>query len=124
METRRDVFQAIADPTRRGIIGLIAKKPMTPNSVADRFDLSRQAISNHLQILTECGILSVKILGREHQYTIQAKKLAVVYNWLDQYRALWDQRLDNMEHLLDDLQTKKKKKHKHKGKSAKSESKK
>ena len=83
MEIRRDVFQAIADPTRREIIGLIAKKPMTPNNVAESFDISRQAISKHIKILTECGLLSLNIQGRDYYYTIQPKKLAEVNKWLE-----------------------------------------
>lgn len=114
METRRDVFQAIADPTRRDIIGLIAKSPMTPNSVADSFNVSRQAISNHIKILTECGLLSLNIKGREYYYSIQPKKLAVVYDWLEQYRKLWEGRFDAMDNLLIELQSKSKKQPKRK----------
>lgn len=72
-EMRRDVFQAIADPTRRDIIGLIAKKPMTPNAVAESFGVSRQAISKHMQILLECGLLGINPQGRERYYTVQPK---------------------------------------------------
>ena len=114
METRRDVFQAIADPTRRDIIGLIAKSPMTPNAVADSFHVSRQAISNHIKILTECGLLSVNIKGREYYYSIQPQKLAVVYDWLEQYRKLWEERFDAMESILLELQAKPKKQAKRK----------
>ena len=109
METRRDVFQAIADPTRRNIIGLIAKSPMTPNAVADSFSVSRQAVSNHIKILTECGLLSVDVKGREYYYSIEPKKLAVVYDWLGQFKELWEGRTDAMEELLGELQTKSKK---------------
>ena len=107
MEIRRDVFQAIADPTRREIIGLIAKKPMTPNHVADRFDISRQAISKHIQILNECGLLSLHIKGRDYYYTIQPKKLAEVYDWLEPYRKMWEGRFDAMNDLLNEMQPKK-----------------
>jgi DNA-binding transcriptional ArsR family regulator len=107
MEIRRDVFQAIADPTRREILGLIAKKPMTPNSVADSFAISRQAISKHIKILTECGLLSLKIQGRDYYYAIQPKKLAEVNDWLEQFRQMWEARFDAMEDLLSELQTKK-----------------
>ena len=109
MEIRRDVFQAIADPTRRDIIGLIAKHPMTPNSVADSFNISRQAISNHIKILTQCGLLSLNIKGREYYYSIQPKKIAVIYNWAEQYRKLWEQRFDAIDNLLNELQTQPKK---------------
>lgn len=107
MEIRRDVFQAIADPTRRDIIGLIAKKTMTPNSVAESFDISRQAISKHIKILTECGLLSLTIQGREYYYTIQPKKLAVVNNWLEPFRKMWEGRFNAIEDLLNEMQTKK-----------------
>jgi DNA-binding transcriptional ArsR family regulator len=112
MEIRRDVFQAIADPTRREIIGLIAKKPMTPNTVADSFDISRQAISKHIQILTECGLLSLTIQGRDYYYTIQPKKLAEVNNWLEPFRKMWEDRFDAIDNLLSELQTKKAKRKK------------
>ena len=107
METRRDVFQAIADPTRREIIGLIAKKPMTPNNVAESFAVSRQAISKHIKILTECGLLSLSIQGRDYYYTIQPKKLAEVNKWLAPYRKMWENRLDAMDDLLQEMQVKK-----------------
>jgi DNA-binding transcriptional ArsR family regulator len=112
MEIRRDVFQAIADPTRREIIGLIAKKPMTPNTVADSFDISRQAISKHIQILTECGLLSLTIQGRDYYYTIQPKKLAEVNDWLEQFRKMWEDRFDAIDNILSELQTKKAKRKK------------
>ena len=112
MEIRRDVFQAIADPTRREIIGLIAKKPMTPNNVADSFDISRQAISKHIQILTECGLLSLNIQGRDYYYTIQPKKLAEVNDWLEPFRKMWEDRFDAIDSLLSELQTKKAKRKK------------
>ncbi|MDP4285249.1 MAG: metalloregulator ArsR/SmtB family transcription factor [Bacteroidota bacterium] len=104
---RRDVFQAIADPTRREIIGLIAKKPMTPNNVADCFDISRQAISKHIQILTECGLLSLNIKGRDYYYTIEPKKLTEVNDWLEPYRKMWEDRFEAIDDLLNDMQTQK-----------------
>ena len=112
MEIRRDVFQAIADPTRREIIGLIAKKPMTPNNVADNFDISRQAISKHIQILTECGLLSLNIQGRDYYYTIQPKKLTEVNDWLEPFRKMWEDRFDAIDNLLTELQTKRAKRKK------------
>lgn len=107
MEIRRDVFQAIADPIRRDIIGLIAKKSMTPNNVAESFNISRQAISKHIKILTECGLLSLTIQGREYYYTIQPKKLAEVNDWLQPYRKMWEGRLTAIDDLLNEMQTKK-----------------
>jgi DNA-binding transcriptional ArsR family regulator len=100
METRRDVFQAIADPTRRDIIRLIAKNPMTPNNVSDSFDLSRQAISRHIKILTECGLLTLNIQGREYYYSIQPKKLKEVNEWLEPFRNMWESRFNQLDKLL------------------------
>ena len=104
---RRDVFQAIADPTRRNIIGLIAKNPMTPNAVADSFDVSRQAISKHIKILTECGLLSVAIQGREYYYSIQPQKLAEVGEWLEPFRKMWEDRFNQLDSILKTSKTKK-----------------
>lgn len=100
METRRDVFQAIADPTRRDIISLIAKNPMTPNNVSDSFDLSRQAISRHIKILTECGLLTLNIQGREYYYSIQPKKLKEVNEWIEPFRNMWESRFNQLDKLL------------------------
>jgi DNA-binding transcriptional ArsR family regulator len=104
---RRDVFQAIADPTRREIIALLAKETMTPNVVADKFDMSRQAISKHLKILTECGLVVVHIQGREYYYTIQANKLQEVNDWLEPYRQLWDKKFNQLDIVLNNLNNKK-----------------
>lgn len=106
---RRDPFQAIADPTRRDIIVLIAKESMTPNTVAERFDLSRQAISKHIKILTECGLLSLEIQGREYYYTIQPKKLAEVNDWLEPFRKMWESKFNQLDGVLKNLKKKKKK---------------
>ena len=102
---RRDVFQAIADPTRRDIIGMIAKKPMTPNAVAESFKVSRQAISNHIKILTDCGVLSLNIHGREYYYSVQPKKLAEVNDWLEPFRVMWDERFEKLDEILDNLKS-------------------
>jgi len=106
---RRDPFHAIADPTRRDIIVLIAKESMTPNTVAERFDLSRQAISKHIKILTECGLLSLEIQGREYYYTIQPKKLAEVNDWLEPFRKMWESKFNQLDGVLKNLKKKKKK---------------
>jgi DNA-binding transcriptional ArsR family regulator len=103
---RRDVFQAIADPTRRDIISLISKKPATPNSVADRFNLSRQAISKHINILAKCGFLSLEIRGREYYYTVQPKKLAEIYDWLEPFRTLWEDKFTKLDKVLHHLKSK------------------
>jgi DNA-binding transcriptional ArsR family regulator len=104
---RRDVFQAIADPTRRDIIGLIARQPMTPNAVAESFDVSRQAISKHIRILAECGILTVAVEGREYYYSVEPKKLAEVADWIEPFRKMWEQRYDRLDNVLYKLKSKK-----------------
>jgi DNA-binding transcriptional ArsR family regulator len=106
METRRDVFQAIADPTRRDIISLIAKNPMTPNNVSDSFALSRQAISRHIKILTECGLLTLNIQGREYYYSIQPKKLKEVNEWLEPFRNMWEDKFNRLDKVLAKLKSK------------------
>ncbi len=97
---RRDVFQAIADPTRREIINLLAHRSLTPNSVADSFDVSRQAISKHIKILTECGLVVINQQGRERFCYIQPEKLIEVDDWLDGFRKLWEQRFDKLDKVL------------------------
>jgi len=114
METRRDVFQAIADPTRREIINLIAHKSQNLNSVAENFDVSRQAISVHIRILTECGLIIIKKQGRERFCEAKLDQLAAVSDWIEQYRKLWEGRFDAMGKLLNELQAKKKNQHKRK----------
>jgi DNA-binding transcriptional ArsR family regulator len=106
---RRDVFQAIADPTRRDIINFISNKSLTVNSVAESFDVSRQAISNHIKILEECGILLIKQEGRERYCYVQPKKLEEVADWLHEFRKLWEQRFDRLDNLLIEMQAKSKK---------------
>ncbi len=105
MEIRRDVFQAIADPTRREIIGLLANQSLNLNAVADNFDVSRQAISLHIKILTECGLLVIEKQGRERYCKAKFKKLQEVSAWVEQYRFFWEKRMDRMESLMDELKT-------------------
>jgi DNA-binding transcriptional ArsR family regulator len=109
---RRDVFQAIADPTRRDIINLIAHQTLTPNSVADNFDVSRQAISKHIKILTECGIIVIKQQGRERFCSIKADTLNEVSDWLESFRKIWEERFDKLDTLLNKMKTTPKKKSK------------
>ncbi|MFN8294281.1 MAG: metalloregulator ArsR/SmtB family transcription factor [Chitinophagales bacterium] len=101
METRRDVFQAIADPTRRAIIGMIAEQPARINSIAEQFDVSRQAISLHLKILSECGLLHIKQQGRERYCEANLEKLNEVHEWVQQYHLLWKNRLQALKKLLE-----------------------
>ena len=108
METRRDVFQAIADPTRRQIISLIAKQPLNVNSVAEKFDMTRQAVSLHVKILEECGLLMLKQQGRERYCEARLEKLGEVSEWVEQYKQHFEQKLDSLEKYLDKLQKQKK----------------
>lgn len=104
---RRDVFQAIADPTRRAILGLIALQAMTPNALAAHFDSSRQAVSKHLKILTECELLEQQQQGREIYYRFNPEKMKEVDDWLKPFRTLWESRFDNLDTLLANLKPKK-----------------
>ncbi|HEV8513316.1 MAG TPA: metalloregulator ArsR/SmtB family transcription factor [Cyclobacteriaceae bacterium] len=106
METRRDVFQAIADPTRREIIRLIAREPMNLNTIADNFEVTRPAISNHIKILNECGIIEIEQLGRERICKIQSANLKEVSDWIGQFNALWEQRLESFEKYVYQLKSK------------------
>jgi len=108
---RRDVFQAIADPTRREIISMIAQQTLNLNSIADKFHVSRPAISKHIKILTECGLITIKQQGRERHCEAKLQKLNEVSHWVEQYRKFWTQKLDALEIYLDELQNKKTKKH-------------
>lgn len=105
---RRDVFQAIADPTRRDIINLIAKETLTPTAVADSFDVSRQAISKHIKILTQCGLIVIKQQGRERFCEARLDKLNEVYSWVEQYQRYWGNKIDSLEKYLNKLQKDKK----------------
>ncbi len=103
---RRDVFQAIADPVRRDIITILAEQSLTVNSVAEKFDVSRPAISKHLKILKECGIIVINKEGRERFCKIQPKNLIPAFLWIEQYRSLWEDKIDSFENYLIKLQTK------------------
>lgn len=100
METRRDIFQAIADPTRRAIITLIALQAMTPNAIAEHFDTSRQAVSKHLQILTECELVMQKQQGREIYYQLEVNKMKEIDKWLGQFRKIWENRFNQLDKVL------------------------
>jgi DNA-binding transcriptional ArsR family regulator len=105
MKTRRDVFQALADPTRRSILMLLAINAMTPNALAEHFQTSRQAVSNHIQILAECEVVSQKQQGREILYQLEAEKLKEIDVWLEQFRKIWENRFDQLEMVLNNLKT-------------------
>jgi DNA-binding transcriptional ArsR family regulator len=109
MEIRRDVFQAIADPNRRAIINLLSKKKLTLNGVAENFDISRPAISKHIKILEECGLIEIEQLGRERYCQAKLKRLNEVSQWIDQYKHFWEERMSSLERYLEEIQSKKKK---------------
>src|SRR5271169_6693411 len=100
---RRDVFQAIADPNRRAIIGLLAQQQLTLNRIADKFDISRPAVSKHIKILTECGLVNVRQEGRERFCEVRIDKLGEVSEWIEQYRKLWAEKFDALETYLGKL---------------------
>ena len=106
---RRDVFQAIADPTRRQIIELIATEAMTLNAIADNFKISRPAISQHIKILNECGIIEIETIGRERYCKVQPKSLIPAFLWLEQYQKQWEERIDSFEKYVNKLHSKNKK---------------
>jgi DNA-binding transcriptional ArsR family regulator len=105
---RRDIFQAIADPTRRAIITLIALQAMTPNALAENFNTSRQAISKHLRILTECEIVKQEQQGREIYYSLEIDKMKEIDKWLEQFRQLWESRFNELDRVLETIKKKKK----------------
>jgi DNA-binding transcriptional ArsR family regulator len=100
---RRDIFQAIADPTRRAILTLLVTGAMTPNAIAGHFDSSRQAVSKHLQILTECEVVTAKQTGREIRYHFNPEKMKEIDIWLEQLRKMWEDRFDQLDNLLNEL---------------------
>ncbi len=104
---RRDVFQAIADPTRRAIILLIALHTMTPNAIAEHFDMSRQAVSKHLRILTECQLVKQEHSGREIYYQLNEPKMKEIDKWLEQFRKIWESRFNELDKVLLTLKNKK-----------------
>lgn len=98
---RRDIFQAIADPTRRAIIAMIALQPMTPNALAEHFDTTRQAVSKHLKILTECELVKQEHQGREIYYQLEIDKMKEIDKWLEQFKKIWESRFSQLDDLLD-----------------------
>ena len=107
---RRDIFQAIADPTRRAIIALLAMQAMTPNAIAEHFDTSRQAVSKHLRILTECELVTQEQKGREIYYRLEIEKMKEIDEWLEQYRKIWETRYRQLEDLLESIKKQKEEK--------------
>lgn len=103
---RRDVFQAIADPNRRAILGLLARQPLTINGIADHFQISRPAVSKHVKILEACGLVQVRQHGRERLCTARLDRLGEVSDWVETYRQMWEERFDRLDQLLVEMQEK------------------
>jgi DNA-binding transcriptional ArsR family regulator len=97
---RRDIFQAIADPTRRAIISLIALQSLTPNTIAENFNMSRQAVSKHLKVLSECEIVVQNQQGREIYYSLAINKLKEIDSWIEEFRAIWETRFNQLDDVL------------------------
>ena len=104
---KRDIFQAIADPTRRAILVLLATQAMTPNALAEHFDTSRQAVSKHIQLLNECQVLITSKQGREIYYRLDAHKMKEIDQWLEQFKQLWEDRFNQLDEVLAHLKSKK-----------------
>ncbi|MFD2938619.1 ArsR/SmtB family transcription factor [Flavobacterium notoginsengisoli] len=102
----RDVFQAIADPTRRAILVLISSTALTPNAIAEQFKTTRQAVSKHIKILNECDLLEEKKTGREIYYQLKIDKMKEVDQWLEQFKKIWEQRFDQLDQVLLNLKSK------------------
>lgn len=105
---RRDIFQAIADPTRRAIITLIAMQAMTPNAIADNFQITRQAVSKHIRILTECELIKQENKGREIYYQLEIDKMKEIDKWLNQFRKIWETKFNQLDQVLANLKKQKK----------------
>ena len=103
---RRDVFQAIADPTRRAILVLIASQAMTPNALAEHFDTTRQAVSKHIKVLTECQLVKQEQSGREIYYHLNPQKMKPVADWLEPFRQMWENRFNQLDAVLEKLKNK------------------
>jgi len=105
---RRDIFQAIADPTRRAIIALIALQAMTPNAIADNFNTTRQSVSKHLRILTECELVKQEHEGREIYYSLKIEKMKEIDKWLNPYRKIWETRFNQLDNVLSTMKKQRK----------------
>lgn len=106
-QMRRDVFQAIADPTRRAIIALIALQAMTPSAIAENFNTTRQAVSKHLRILSECELVKQEQQGREIYYSLEIEKMKEIDKWLSQYRKIWETRFNQLDNILSTIKKQK-----------------
>ena len=105
---RRDIFQAIADPTRRAIITLIALQAMTPNALAEHFDITRQAVSKHIKILAECQIINQEQQGREIYYKLEIEKMKEIDKWLEQFKKIWESQFNQLDKVLSTIKKQRK----------------
>jgi len=105
---KQDIFQAIADPTRRAILTLIAVHALTPNAMAEKFDMSRQAVSKHIKVLQECGLIKPEPAGREIYYHLNPKKMEEIDKWLAQFRSMWESQFNQLDKVLATIKTQKK----------------
>lgn len=103
---KRDIFQAIADPTRRAILVLVATNALTPNAIAEQFNTTRQAVSKHIKILNECELLDEKKMGREIYYQLKIEKMKEVDEWLEQFKKIWESRFSQLDQVLMNLKSK------------------
>ena len=103
---KRDIFQAIADPTRRAILVLISANALTPNAIAEQFNTTRQAVSKHIKILNECELLDEKKMGREIYYQLKIEKMKEVDQWLEQFKKIWESRFNQLDQVLINLKSK------------------
>lgn len=108
MKTRRDIFQAVADPTRRAIVTLIALQAMTPNAIAEHFRTSRQAVSKHIKVLAECELVKQEERGREIYYSLDMKKMDEIDHWLNHLRKIWETRFNQLDDVLSKMKKHKK----------------
>ena len=105
---KRDVFQALADPTRRAILVLIASQAMTPNAIAENFHTTRQSVSKHIKVLTECELVKQELSGREIYYSLELKKMKENDKWLKQFRKIWETRFNQLDTILSTIKNEKK----------------
>ncbi|OMQ08682.1 helix-turn-helix transcriptional regulator [[Flexibacter] sp. ATCC 35103] len=103
---KRDIFQAIADPTRRAILVLVATNALTPNTIAEQFNTTRQAVSKHIKILNECELLEEKKIGREIYYQLKIDKMKEIDKWLTQFKEIWEDRFSQLDQVLMNLKSK------------------
>jgi len=103
---KRDIFQAIADPTRRAILVLISANSLTPNAIAEQFNTTRQAVSKHIKILNECELLEEKKMGREIYYQLKIDKMKEIEQWLEQFKKIWESRFSQLDQVLMNLKSK------------------